>query len=461
MIAEMEIGKLFTARTNELKHLHALLNTSKPKPVLIVGPRGMGKTALLYMYQHQFKHEYAGTTFISGQQILSVSAFLPYILYRIAADNNLPVDTPHAALTYISTLKKKYLIIVDDAHAITQREILKDPSSFQRLGPNVLFVLSSSIMPFHRAPFSLMPLQALSDVEITELLRTRIKAFGGNEPDLESFLSTVHSLNIEYRELSPRFIIQLLDYHLKGVTLQDALEHVRSQYFISPSHLIISEVEGRLAALPTLQQSPLGVVSETGVLLESVPFIIIPNIRYHWHREIGEFEALLNDPRTPEAVYQEYFEKYSHYLKGIEYKAIYPHIALERDQGEGALIPDFLLQPISSKFVDILDLKLPTEKLVVGTENRKRLSQSVHDAVAQVREYRDYFENSNYREFISQKYGITSYRPKAIVVIGRRPTEITEEKMRQITSDIPSHLSIVTYDDLYEKMKMLADTYKI
>jgi hypothetical protein len=461
MRAEMEIGKLFTARTNELKHLHALLATLKPKPVLIVGLRGMGKTAFLHMYQHHFKHEYAGTTFISGQQILSVSAFLPYLLYRIAADNKLPLDTPHAALSYISALKKKYLIIVDDADAITQRELLKDPSSFQRLGPNVLFVFSSSVLPFHSAPFSLLLLQTLSNAEITDLLRKRIKAFGGNEPDLDSFLSTVHSLNIEYRELSPRFIIQLLDYYLKGVNLQDALERVRSQYFISPSHLIISEVEGRLAALLTIEQSPVGVMSDSGVLLESVPFIIIPNIRYHWHREIIEFEAMLNDPETPESAYQQYFETYPHYLKGIEYKAIYPHIALERDQGDGDLIPDFLLQPITSKFVDVLDLKLPTEKLVVGTENRKKLSQSVHDAVAQVREYRDYFENNNYRELISQKYGITSYRPKAIVVIGRKPIEITEEKMRQITSDLPSHLSIVTYDDLYEKMKTMADTYKI
>lgn len=464
MRAETEIGKIFTARTRELKQLHATLNTLKPKPIIIVGPRGMGKTALLYMYQRQFKHEYAGTTFISGQQIFSVSAFLPYVLYRIAADNNLPLDTPAAALNYISALKntsKKYLIIVDDADAILQMEILKDPLSFQRLGPNVLFVLSSSVVPFHHNGFTLMSLQALTDTEMTELLRRRISASGGNEADLESFLSKVHSLNIEYRELSPRFILQLLDYHFNGVSLDDALDRVRSQYFTSPSHLIISEFEGRMAVLPTVQQSPFGVVSNNGILLESIPYIIIPNIRYHWHREIAEFEALLNDPKTPEGVYQEYFEKYPHYLKGIEYKAIYPHIALERDEGKGDLIPDFLLQPITSSFVDILDLKLPTEKLVVGIENRKRLSQPVHDAVAQVREYRDYFENSTYRELLNQKYGITSYRPKAIIVIGRKPTEVTEEKMRQIASDIPDHLSIVTYDDLYEKMKMMAETYKI
>src|SRR5574340_296058 len=129
MRAEMEIGKFFTARANELRHLHALLTTSKPRPVLVVGPRGMGKTAFLHMYQHNFRHEYAGTTFISGPQILSISAFLPYLLYRISADNKLPLDTPHAALNYISALKKKYLIIVDDADAITKQELLKDPST--------------------------------------------------------------------------------------------------------------------------------------------------------------------------------------------------------------------------------------------------------------------------------------------------------------------------------------------
>jgi hypothetical protein len=145
--------------------------------------------------------------------------------------------------------------------------MLKDPASFQRLGPNVLFVLSSSVIPFQSAAFTLMPLQALSDAEISQLLRTRIRAVGGNESDLESFLAGVHSLNIEYKELSPRFILQLLDYHYKGVSLPDALEHVRSEYFISPSHLIISEFEGRLAALPTLQQAALGVMSNTGFFL--------------------------------------------------------------------------------------------------------------------------------------------------------------------------------------------------
>ena len=81
--------------------------------------------------------------------------------------------------------------------------------------------------------------------------------------------------------------------------------------------------------------------------------------------------------------------------------------------------------------------------------------------MSQVREYRDYFEKEEYREAICRKYGVKAYRPNALVVIGRTNLEMPKEKEKQILSDIPGYLKILTYDDLFERMKRMAELYKI
>jgi len=165
---------------------------------------------------------------------------------------------------------------------------------------------------------------------------------------------------------------------------------------------------------------------------------------------VEEFEYLLNNPRTKECAYQAFFENHPDFILNDEYKKAYPHLTLERD--EGPLIPDFLLEPIEeSSLIDVLDLKLPTTNIYVLKKNRMRFSSAVMEAVAQLREYQMFFDEKENRERIRNKYGLLAYRPKMIVIIGRRGN-IDPISERKIQSDFPQ-LILRTYDEVLLRAK--------
>jgi len=82
------------------------------------------------------------------------------------------------------------------------------------------------------------------------------------------------------------------------------------------------------------------------------------------------------------------------------------------------LIPDVFLPPGDDKLADIWNLRLPSVPLIVGTKDRLSLSSAVCGALAQVREYRDYFEDPQNRQKVADRYGLTAYRPNVAVEIG-------------------------------------------
>jgi hypothetical protein len=218
--------------------------------------------------------------------------------------------------------------------------------------------------------------------------------------------------------------------------------------------LVVHTPEG-LEAYPVSSIGGITVITSTAQTLTSAPYIVVPNIRHFWKQQLEEFEELLNDPSARESDFQRFFESYPHFLMGLDHKNAIPHPILQRDE-EGPLIPDFFLQPLESKFCDVLDLKLPSAKLIVGSKNRKRFGQSVQDAIAQLREYHDYFENPVYRQRVESRYGLTAYRPTLVVIIGRTPESVDAAKLRQITSQHPG-FQITTYDQLYRRMRRLLE----
>lgn len=171
--------------------------------------------------------------------------------------------------------------------------------------------------------------------------------------------------------------------------------------------------------------------------------------------KLDKFDELLNDSSAKEHHFQEFFERNPEFLIGLDYDRAIPHPVLYRDT-EGLLIPDFFLQPLNSQLCDILDLKLPDEKLVVGSKNRIRLSSSVYEVVAQLRKYSDYFDDPKLRADVQAKYGITAFKPALSVVIGRTPRHVSDEKYRQILEGTGG-VRILTYDDLKRQMKRLVD----
>lgn len=172
----------------------------------------------------------------------------------------------------------------------------------------------------------------------------------------------------------------------------------------------------------------------------------------HLSHAVEELEHLMNQVNIKETTFQDFFERNPTLLLNYEYKHAHLHIILSRE--EGSLIPDFMLEPLGQNTLcDILDLKLPTAKIFVPQKNRERFSAAVFDAYAQLREYNNYFEQSTNRDLIYQTYRLKAYKPKMIVVMGRRcDTGIDPLLARRIETDVP-HLILRTYDDILERAK--------
>lgn len=185
---------------------------------------------------------------------------------------------------------------------------------------------------------------------------------------------------------------------------------------------------------------------------QSHHFLYVASLEAHnWICLIDEFEALINSARVSESQLQDFFERNPDFLCGDMYEAVYPHIVLQRQEA-GPLIPDFALKPHSENALcDLVELKRPSARLVVGQSNRKRLSSGLLEACAQLREYRDYFELPGNRKAIEEIYGLRFFRPRMVVVIGKRADYLAYD-LRKAESDIP-HLTITTYDDLLERAR--------
>jgi hypothetical protein len=168
-------------------------------------------------------------------------------------------------------------------------------------------------------------------------------------------------------------------------------------------------------------------------------------------RAVEELETLINEKNVREENLQEFFERNQEFILNDEYKKAHSKVILQKDR-RGTLVPDFILEPYNPEgLCDILDLKLPSAKVWILKKNRPRFSYAVLEAVAQLREYSQFFEEEDNRSKILQEYGLLAYKPKLFVIIGRRGP-VTPFVRRRIDIGTPD-TTVLTYDDIIEKIR--------
>jgi hypothetical protein len=166
---------------------------------------------------------------------------------------------------------------------------------------------------------------------------------------------------------------------------------------------------------------------------------------------VEELETLINEKNVREEDLQEFFEKNQEFILNDQYKKAHSKVVLQKDK-QGTLVPDFILEPYNpERLCDILDLKLPSAKVWILKKNRPRFSYAVLEAVAQLREYSQFFEEEDNRSKILQEYGLLAYKPKLFVIIGRRGP-VTPLVRRRIEIGTPD-TKVLTYDDIIEKIR--------
>lgn len=173
--------------------------------------------------------------------------------------------------------------------------------------------------------------------------------------------------------------------------------------------------------------------------------LIIPNPI--WNRSvIDRLEHLVNKKQVKENEIQLFFEMYPDFILSDLHVSIAPQVVLYQENNDKSLRPDFILKRANSSFVDIVEIKRPIQKIVTGTNERPYPTRSLASAIAQLKEYGEWFRDKTNRSWFRKRYGLDGYEPSLTLIIGRSSGFINEEIKTRVISG--SGVNIVTYDDL-------------
>lgn len=176
-------------------------------------------------------------------------------------------------------------------------------------------------------------------------------------------------------------------------------------------------------------------------------------------KKMSSFEELISKPGVKEKNdLQRFFERNPEFLFfGTRYRKIFPQVLLGREKRPD-LKPDFFLERVVDGYCDILDIKLPEKKVLVGPEERRRFAYEVQAAIAQVDEYREYFEDPQNRIEIEKNRGLKVYKPTILVLIGHSENIDVTDLIR--IRDRQKYGEVITYSELLRRMRALLDLLK-
>jgi hypothetical protein len=171
--------------------------------------------------------------------------------------------------------------------------------------------------------------------------------------------------------------------------------------------------------------------------------------------EVELFEALISRRSVTEDEIQKFLEEHPHFITMSYWSSAIPQ---PRFGGEGGtLIPDFVLAPIVAERRardsewQVLDLKRPQVPLMVGRDGRRRFSAHVWSAIAQLHQYRGYFENPAHSNEIALVLGRTVRRPQLAILIGRQ--HASEDLDALDAEQERTNVRIITYDEILDRQR--------
>lgn len=471
---ESALRSTFTGRTLILSKLKQWGKNNSGLAV-IVGSAGVGKTTLARMYGFISKSDYDQQIFIQGKMFQSVGAILPYISSQLGIqpafeNQHSSIELDQTNLLYELSegrlSKKKILIIIDGLNEILFDDRVGElllKISMRSSNTRWLFTTRNSRFTRLSSERVLLPLHDFRYFELSGFNQVEAQEFLAKRFQLTGFDNDKRIRNLSIHELggNPLLLNLIGDLLVKGNNFEKILSNVSQKLVDGYTHLMLFSDEHGLNAIPVNQLLPQELITPKSIILNTAPYIQLSRLSRFWKSQLEEFEKLINNPKIRESEIQQFFERNPQFLMGIDYVNVIPHPILRKSDGAGKLIPDFFLQPIGQGFADILDLKLPSKPVIVGKKDRLHFGAAVIESVAQVREYRNYFEDPNRRQQVLNKYGLTAYRPSVSIIIGRTPIKLTEEKMKQISESIPLYTKIITYDQLFQKMDKIAQMYTL
>lgn len=167
---------------------------------------------------------------------------------------------------------------------------------------------------------------------------------------------------------------------------------------------------------------------------------------------LGQLEEMMESRHATEQDFQDFFRFHPELLTGLNFKKAHPQPILYQDEGS-LLIPDFFLEKLSVGWDVILDLKKPYDEMVTRRKNRTYFKQHVQNAIAQLEFYKEWFDSPSNRRLFQEHYGVSTFRPRMVIVIGRKHHFRDDVERVRLLDTLPQHLDIWTYDDLLQRAK--------
>ena len=272
-------------------------------------------------------------------------------------------------------------------------------------------------------------------------------------------------INLKFKEADTlvNFLKFLLDANLGTLTsgkfiLADSL-HLDPELF-SKLVSLSSDTKGKKALLKLFESGYLTVDLD-------IPDLIKKGLSHKKIEEkiklLNEFEILIKNPEVKEVSEIQEFLKNHPWIFGPEYKNL-------DFRGAGfAGNPDGRLLRIDG-LSDILEVKLPSEELLRADEkNRQFISPKLAEALGQLTGYLEFYysaysherDDKTGEEILEDAFG-KYYKPKGILLIGRRNKEMVNAKEQTISAE-PKNMrrllsyfhwvEVLTYDDLIERAR--------
>lgn len=234
----------------------------------------------------------------------------------------------------------------------------------------------------------------------------------------------------------------------KAPEIQDILRALDGRNPIDDVQYLLAVEGKRLVFRSTSLLDPYQMRRDSGLSVQRVAVLTHLKDEYAASTadEVLELEDLINNPRVKEPELQRFFEQHPQFLRIWDQREVYPQVYLTRE-GDGPLVPDFLLLDRELQRATVVDLKLPSARIVVRKRNRERFSSLITEARAQLIEYRDWFEDAHNRRKLKERFGMEIFRPRLGVIIGRSDSfrdEFDRQKLASGTADI----EIAPYDDI-------------
>lgn len=167
-------------------------------------------------------------------------------------------------------------------------------------------------------------------------------------------------------------------------------------------------------------------------------------------------EEMLNmfvDESTPELKIDNFFENHPIILERALHLEKFNHqVILKNILGkyEHDLKPDLIAYDTLNKKWVIVDYKKAKRTIIKNLDRvRSGLRAEVYDLQNQLRDYVEYFDERDHRNYISEKYNLNINYPDSLGIIGNVAVE-EQETFNKVIKDLPRWFNVMPYNYLYD-----------